>query len=64
MSAAGLAQLYEGLIDGLVVRRADRPGPSPRCRPNLLMDGPAGRRRLPRETLDFALTLVPRAPTE
>jgi LPPG:FO 2-phospho-L-lactate transferase len=60
-SAAGLAQLYEAVIDGLV---CDEPitaaGSLPTLQTNLLMDGPAGRRRLARETLDFALRLGPR----
>jgi LPPG:FO 2-phospho-L-lactate transferase len=61
-SAAGLAQLYEGVIDGLVCDEPIDAGVSlPTLQTNLLMDGPAGRRRLARETLDFALTLVPRA---
>jgi LPPG:FO 2-phospho-L-lactate transferase len=59
-SAAGLAQLYEGLIDGLVCDEPIDAGPLPTLQTNLLMDGPAGRRRLARETLDFALTLAPR----
>jgi hypothetical protein len=56
VSAAGIVELYEGLIDGLVtdeqlttslpIRRAD-----------LLMDGAPGRERLARESLDFALSL-------
>jgi LPPG:FO 2-phospho-L-lactate transferase len=62
VSAYGLAELYEDLVDGLVV---DEPidGPSarsplPTLQTNLLMDGPGGRRRLARETLDFALSLT------
>jgi LPPG:FO 2-phospho-L-lactate transferase len=58
-SAAGLGQLYEGLIDGLVCDEPIDSGPFTTLQTNLLMDGPSGRRRLARETLDFALTLVP-----
>jgi LPPG:FO 2-phospho-L-lactate transferase len=58
-SAAGLGQLYEGLIDGLLCDEPIDAGPLPTLQTNLLMEGPTGRRRLARETLDFALTLVP-----
>ncbi len=55
-SARGLAELYAGLIDGLVCDEAV--DALPNLRTNLLMDGEQGRRRLARETFDFALTLA------
>ena len=55
VSSAGIARLYEGLIDGLV---CDEPLASPAtlCT-DLLMEGAAGRRRLAGETLAFAASL-------
>ena len=64
-SAAGLAQLYEGVIDGLVcdeedgtvsTRRSGLDRLSTLCT-NLRMDGPQGRLRLARESFEFALSL-------
>jgi LPPG:FO 2-phospho-L-lactate transferase len=57
VSAYGVAGLYAGLVDGLVV---DEPmdGPLSTMQTNLLMDGDDGRCRLARETLEFALSLV------
>ncbi len=57
VSAYGVAELYAGLVDGFVV---DEPmdGPLPTLQTNLLMDGPEGRRRLARETFEFALSLA------
>jgi len=72
-SAQGVAELYAGLIDGLVsdeqltggatggTTGEGTSGATPELpatlRADLLMSGPAGRRRLARETLTFALTL-------
>ncbi len=56
ISSAGIAAVYTGLIDGLV---ADEPaGAVPTLDANMLMEGSAGRRRLARQTLDFALGLT------
>jgi LPPG:FO 2-phospho-L-lactate transferase len=60
VSAAGVASLYEGLIDGIVVDEGD-PDPPPAhvavhaC--HTLMEGPAGRRALAEELMRFAATL-------
>jgi len=55
VSSAGIARLYEGLIDGLV---CDEPLSTPATlRTDLLMDGAAGRGRLAGETLAFAAGL-------
>jgi LPPG:FO 2-phospho-L-lactate transferase len=60
VSAAGVASLYAGVIDGLVVDEGD-PEPPPTdvavhaCR--TLMEGAAGRRALAEEVLRFAATL-------
>jgi LPPG:FO 2-phospho-L-lactate transferase len=59
-TAAGVASLYEGLIDGMVSDTED-PDPPPenlqvlRC--PTLMQGPEGRRALAERTLEFASTL-------
>jgi LPPG:FO 2-phospho-L-lactate transferase len=59
-TAAGVASLYEGLIDGMVCDAAD-PDPPPEevrvlsC--PTLMEGPEGRRALAERTLEFAPTL-------
>jgi LPPG:FO 2-phospho-L-lactate transferase len=57
VSADGIAELYDELIDGLVT---DEPVSRalPVLRTNPLMDGADGRRRLASETLEFALTLT------
>jgi LPPG:FO 2-phospho-L-lactate transferase len=59
-TAAGVASLYEGLIDAMVVDEGD-PDPPPAEIPTLaaptLMDGPAGRARLARIVLDYAAEL-------
>ena len=61
-SAAGVADAYAGVIDGLVVDTAD-PGSDSDVeglaitRFDTLMDGAAGRRRVAEETLAFAATL-------
>jgi LPPG:FO 2-phospho-L-lactate transferase len=60
-TAAGVASLYAGLIDAMVVD-ADDPDPPPEEIPTLaaptLMDGAAGRARLARIVLDYATTLA------
>jgi LPPG:FO 2-phospho-L-lactate transferase len=61
-TAAGVASLYAGLIDAMVVDEGD-PDPPPSEIPTLaaptLMDGAAGRERLARTVLDYADTLGP-----
>lgn len=60
-NAAGVASLYAGLIDAMVVDEGD-PDPPPADLPTLaaptLMDGAAGRVRLARTVLDYAATLI------
>jgi LPPG:FO 2-phospho-L-lactate transferase len=60
-TAAGVASLYAGLIDGIVVDEGD-PDPPPGDVPYLatatLMEGSAGRARLARIVLDYAETLA------
>jgi LPPG:FO 2-phospho-L-lactate transferase len=60
-TAAGVASLYAGLIDAMVVDEGD-PDPPPAEIPTLLaptlMDGAAGRVRLARIVLDYAATLA------
>ncbi len=60
-TATGVASLYAGLIDAMVVDEAD-PDPPPEGIPTLaaptLMDGAAGRARLARIVLDYAATLA------
>jgi LPPG:FO 2-phospho-L-lactate transferase len=62
VSSRGIAQLYAGLIDGIVT---DEPTdlPVPARTAELLMDGPAGRRRLAEVTLDFARSLTAAGPS-
>jgi LPPG:FO 2-phospho-L-lactate transferase len=59
-TAAGVASLYAGLIDAMVVDEGD-PDPPPAEIPTLasptLMDGAPGRIRLARTVLDYAATL-------
>ncbi len=61
-TAAGVASLYTGLIDAMVVDEGD-PDPPPAEIPTLvaptLMEGAAGRLRLARTVLDYAATLDP-----
>jgi LPPG:FO 2-phospho-L-lactate transferase len=61
-TAAGVASLYAGLIDAMVVDEGD-PDPPPAEIPTLsaptLMEGAAGRARLARIVLDYAATLAP-----
>jgi len=60
-TAAGVASLYAGLIDAMVVDEGD-PDPPPEGIPTLaaptLMEGAAGRARLARIVLDYAATLA------
>ena len=59
-TAAGVASLYTGLIDGMVVDEGD-PDPPPgwQSRPAAtLMEGPSGRARVARIVLDYAATLA------
>jgi LPPG:FO 2-phospho-L-lactate transferase len=60
-TAAGVASLYAGLIDGMVVDEGD-PDPPPDEVPTLvtrtLMEGPEGRAALARTVLDFAEDLL------
>ena len=59
-TAAGVASLYTGLIDAMVVDEGD-PDPAPGAIPTLaaptLMEGAAGRARVGRIVLDFAASL-------
>jgi LPPG:FO 2-phospho-L-lactate transferase len=55
-SGEGVARIYEDLIDGIVCD--DPVSAVPSMRTELLMDGPAGRRRLAEETLRFAMGLA------
>ena len=60
-TAAGVASLYAGLIDAMVVDEGD-PDPPPQEIPTLvaptLMEGAAGRARLARVVLDYAAELI------
>lgn len=60
-TAAGVASLYAGLVDGIVVDEGD-PDPPPAEIPHLstatLMEGATGRARLARIVLDFAESLA------
>jgi LPPG:FO 2-phospho-L-lactate transferase len=62
-TAAGVASLYAGLIDAMIVDEGD-PDPPPEEVPTLaaptLMEGAAGRARLARIVLDYAATLAER----
>jgi LPPG:FO 2-phospho-L-lactate transferase len=62
-SVAGVASLYAGLIDAMVVDEGD-PDPAPEEVPTLaaqtLMEGAAGRARLARIVLDYAAELAGR----
>ncbi len=60
-TAAGVASLYAGLIDGMVVDEGDPdppPGEVPTMATRTLMEGPEGRAALARTVLDFAEELV------
>ncbi len=55
--AAGVASLYEGLLDGMLVDEGDPDSPPGGLRTraaSILMEGPVGRARVAREALDFA----------
>jgi LPPG:FO 2-phospho-L-lactate transferase len=60
-TAAGVASLYEGLIDGMICDPED-PDPAPEglhvLRSPTLMEGREGRRRLAERTLEFSSTLL------
>jgi LPPG:FO 2-phospho-L-lactate transferase len=60
-TAAGVASLYAGLIDGMVVDEGD-PDPPPADLPTLstatLMEGASGRARVARVVLDYAASLA------
>lgn len=64
-TAAGVASLYAGLVDGMVVDEAD-PDPPPEEIPTLaaptLMDSAATRARLARIVMDFAASLATSRP--
>jgi LPPG:FO 2-phospho-L-lactate transferase len=62
LSAAGIARLYEGLLDGIVTDERT-PLAVPTLCTQLLMDGPAGRARLASETLAFAQSLLTPGPS-
>ncbi len=55
VSAQGIAELYSGLIDGLIAD--ERIDGLPLLQTDVLMDTPEARARLAREALDFALAL-------
>jgi len=60
-TAAGVASLYAGLIDAMVVDEGDPdppPGEIPTLSASTLMEGIAGRARLARLVLDYAASLV------
>jgi LPPG:FO 2-phospho-L-lactate transferase len=58
-SAAGVAEAYDGLLDGIV---ADEPVPGlPALRTDTLMDAPESRRRVADEVLAFAGALATRS---
>jgi LPPG:FO 2-phospho-L-lactate transferase len=63
-SARGLAALYEGVIDALVTDEQLEAPLLPSLRTSLLMDGPEGRARLARETLEFAKSVAARVATK
>jgi LPPG:FO 2-phospho-L-lactate transferase len=59
-TAAGVASLYEGLIDGMICDAEDPDPPPDGVRilsTPTLMEGPEGRRTLAEQTLEFASTL-------
>ena len=60
-TAAGVASLYAGLIDAMVVDQDDPEGPPaelPTLAAKTLMDGAGGRVRLARTVLDYGETLI------
>jgi LPPG:FO 2-phospho-L-lactate transferase len=56
LSSTGIANLYTGVIDGLVADEAT--GVVPVLRMDVLMDTPAARSRVAEQTLKFALGLA------
>jgi LPPG:FO 2-phospho-L-lactate transferase len=56
LSSSGIANLYEGVIDGLIAD--ERSEHLPVLETNVLMDSPAARARVATETLQFALALA------
>jgi len=61
-TAAGVASLYTGLLDGMIVDEDDPDPPSdevPALATKTLMEGAAGRARLARIVLDYAASLTP-----
>ena len=62
LSAAGIAELYEGLLDGIVTDE-QTPLELPTLCTELLMDGAQGRARLAAQTLAFADSLLTRRPS-
>ncbi len=61
LGAAGLASLYEGVLDAIVTDE-QTPLELPTLRTRLLMDGAEGRARLAAETLAFADSLITSRP--
>jgi LPPG:FO 2-phospho-L-lactate transferase len=60
-TAAGVASLYAGLIDAMVVDEGDPDPPPAEIRTlvaSTLMDGGAGRARVARTVLDYGETLI------
>jgi LPPG:FO 2-phospho-L-lactate transferase len=55
-SAAGVTEIYRGVIDGIVADEPATAVPTHIC--DLVMSGPRGRERLAREALEFALMLT------
>jgi hypothetical protein len=55
LTGEGVAACYEGLIDGLVADQ--RTARVPVLEIDVLLDGPAARRRVAEQTLRFALAL-------
>jgi LPPG:FO 2-phospho-L-lactate transferase len=58
-SSEGIAALYGGVLDGIVVHGEEQVGGLPVLRTDTVMSGPEERRRLAAETLDFARALAP-----
>lgn len=66
MSAATIARLYAGLVDGLVIDERDRPLRAEIeaaglrvCVTDALMKGPQDQARLAQTTLEFAASIAP-----
>jgi LPPG:FO 2-phospho-L-lactate transferase len=56
LDAAGIANLYSPLLDGIVADERSAPLPTLEC--DTLMDGPESRRALAKQALNFALALT------